>query len=238
VEEPRRTGARWLAAVALLLGYSATAACSDGSVEPAAPSPGLGASRPAGPITPETPSTAGPSQTEPGIKLVAVPRSDGSFDITESLRLPEATDLVPLQLPTSGEHLPGMMTPTTPRVTNLKLLANDQSVRLENTTVTGSDYVPLSAPADRIQLTYRLSGSTVRASPSGTSRAGAVIRPLTASAESTLPTDITITSGLLNAVCPLLTETRCAVGDPPDLTVQAHIPAGKALVVLQLNLPR
>ena len=53
-----------------------------------------------------------------------------------------------------------------------------------------------------------------------------------------LPTDVTVTSGLLNAVCPLLIETRCAIGDPPELGIQPAIPASKALVVLQLNLPR
>jgi hypothetical protein len=186
--------------------------------------------------TPTTTPAGNPAK--PGIKLTAVPRPDGSFDVTENLILPEATDVLPLQLPTSGEHLPGMMTPTAPRVTNLEMLADGRSVPLQNTTLVGSGDIPLTAAATRIQLRYRLSGSTVRASPSRSSRAGAAIRPLTASAESTLPADLTVTGGLLNAVCPLLTETRCAVGDPPNLTIQSGIPAGKALVVLQLNLPR
>ena len=127
---------------------------------------------------------------------------------------------------------------TAPRVTNLKMLADDQSVPVESTELTGSGYIPLTTAAARIQLTYRLSGSTVRASPSESGRAGAAIRPLSASAASTLPADITVTSGLLNAVCPLLTEIRCAVGDPPGLTIQSGIPAGRALVVVQLDLPR
>jgi hypothetical protein len=152
--------------------------------------------------------------------------------------LPKATNRLPLQLPASGKNLPGMMAPTTPSVTNLKLIADGKSVPLGSTTITGAGFVRLTSGATKIQLTYRLSGSTVRATPSGSTRAGAAIRPLTASVESTIPTDVTITSGLLNAVCPLLDETRCAVGDPPDLTVRPGIPAGKALVVLQLNLPR
>jgi hypothetical protein len=152
--------------------------------------------------------------------------------------LPAATDRVPLQLPGSGANLPGMMAPTTPIVSNLKLLADDRSVPLKKTTITGAAHVALPARATTIQLTYKLSGSTVRATPSQTSRAGAAIRPLTASAASSLPTDITVTGGLLNVVCPLLDEPRCAVGDPPRLAVRPAIPAGKALVVLQLNLPR
>ncbi|RZT15472.1 hypothetical protein EV649_6265 [Kribbella sp. VKM Ac-2569] len=240
MEEPRRTRTRYLAAVALVLGYSAAVACSDGSGAPVAPSPGVSGSLPSATVTSAPQTTVAPSaeQAKPGIKLTAVPRPDGSFDITENVRLPAATDRVPLQLPGSGEHLPGMMARTTPLVTGLKLLADDKPVPLKKTTITGADFVPLSVRATRIVLTYKLSGSTVRATPSQTSRAGAAIRPLTASAASAMPTDITITSGLLNVVCPLLDEPRCAVGDPPRLTVRPGIPAGKALVVLQLNLPR
>ncbi|WP_410789110.1 hypothetical protein [Kribbella sp. C-35] len=245
MEESRRTTTtRYLAAVALVLGYSATAACSDGSQGPAAPSPGVSGSLPSAPATTSTPvssqpaTTPGTNQAKPGIKLTVVPRSDGSFDITENVVLPEAAGRLPLQLPASGQNLPGMMAPTTPRVTNLKVLANGRAVPLRDTTITGTSFIRLAPGATKIQLTYKLSGSTVRATPSQTSRAAAAIRPLTASVESTLPTDVTVTSGLLNVVCPLLDEPRCAVGDLPRLTVRPAIPAGKALVVLQLNLPR
>jgi hypothetical protein len=233
-----RTAARCLATAALALGYSATAACSGDSAQPAAPSPGLNNARPSAPVTQEPTRTPRVSQTKPGIELVAVPRRDGSFDITEKLLLPAATDTLTLQLPASGEQLPGIMTPTSPRVTNLKVTADDQPVPLEKTTVPGSDFIPLTSAATRIELTYRLSGSTVLATPARSTRAGAAIRPLTASAEGTLPTDVKVTSGLLNAVCPLLTEPRCAVGNPPRLAIQPDIPASKALVVLQLDLPR
>ena len=232
MDSRRLSGARCLAAVALALGYSAAVACSDRSAVPTAPSPGLGSVRPA------SPATRSPGPTRPGIELTVVPLPDGSFDMTENLRLPAATDVLQLQLPVSGAQLPGMMSPTTPRVTNLQVFADGQSVPLENTTVPGAADIPLTVAASKIQLTYRLSGSTVLATPSRPNRAGAAIRPLTASAEGTLPTDITVTSGLLNAVCPLLTEPRCAAGDPPHLTIRSGIPAARALVVLQLDLPR
>lgn len=228
-----------LVTVALALGAGATAACSGSAARPVAPSPGLDSSRPSTTTTPRTtPATAGPGETKPGIRMVAVPRADGSFDVTEDVMLPQATDILQLQLPTSGEHLPGMMSRTTPSATNLKVLADGQAVPLQNTTVTGSDFLPLTTSAARLRLTYRLSGSVVFATPSVSQRAGAAIRPLTAGAEGTLPTSVTVTTGLLNAVCPLLTETRCAVGDPPHLGIQSGIPASKALVVLQLDLPR
>lgn len=235
--ERLRSRSRYLAAVALLLGYSAVAACSSDSVEPTTPSPGLDSPRPGAPASSAT-ATSGPGTTRPGIDLTVVPRRDGSFDISENLMLPTATDMLPLQLPPSGEQLPGMMAPTAPRVTNLRVLADDQSVPLENTTYGGTGYIPLTVAATRVRLTYRLSASTVLATPSESRRAGAAIRPLTASADGSLPTDVKVTSGLLNAVCPLLTEPRCTVGDPPHLTIQRGIPAGKALVVLQLDLPR
>jgi hypothetical protein len=158
--------------------------------------------------------------------------------MTENVMLPAATDILPLQLPSSGDHLPGMMARTTPRVTNLKVVADDQSVPIENTTITAAGDLPLTVSASRIRLTYTLSGSAVIASPSTSTRASAAIKPLTSSAGGALPTDVTVTTGLLNAICPLLAETRCAVGDPPILGIQSGIPASKALVVLQLDLPR
>jgi hypothetical protein len=235
-----RTAVRVVAAVALTLGLSAVAACSDDSAAPVAPSPGLDTGRPPPAVSP-TPSVSispGPGVTKPGIKLVVVPRPDGAFDITEDLMLPEATNILQLQVPTSGEHLPGMMAKTSPRVTNLKVRAQDQAIPVEKTTFSSASDVPLTTAATKIRLTYRLSGSTVRATPSTADRAGAAIRPLTAAADGTLPTDVTVTSGLLNAVCPLMTDTRCAVGDPPKLGILPNIPASQALVILQLNLPR
>ncbi|MER7245943.1 hypothetical protein [Kribbella sp. NPDC000426] len=238
MEETGRTGVRILAAVALVLGYSATVACSHAGTLPVAPSPGLNSSRPSGSTPTARPTTPGPGETVPGIQLIAVPHRDGSFDMTENVMLPTATDILPLQLPSPGDHLPGMMARTTPRVTNLKVVADDQTVPIADTTVTAADDLPLTVSATRIRLTYTLSGSAVLASPSTSTRAGAAIRPLTTGAGATLPTDVTVTSGLLNAICPLLPETRCAVGDPPILGIQAGIPASKALVVLQLDLPR
>lgn len=238
VGELRRPGVRVLVAVALMLGLGATAACSDDSAGPVAPSPGIDSRRPAVPApSGSTTVSPGPGVTEPGIRLTAVPRPDGSFDVTEDVMLPKATDILTLQLPTSGEHLPGMMVRTTPLATNLKVTAGNQPIPLENATVDAPVDLPLTTSADRVHLSYRLSGSTVFATPSRSVRAGAAIRPLAAGADGTLPTTITVVGELLNAVCPLLAETRCAVGDPPDLSIQPGIPAGKALVVLQLNLP-
>jgi hypothetical protein len=170
--------------------------------------------------------------------MVAVARPDGSFDITEDVMLPKATNILQVQLPTSGEELPGMMTKTSPIATNLRILANGTAVPLVSSSVTNTTDVPLTTAATNLRLTYRLSGSTVRRTESKPERATSAIRPLTAIVEGGLPTNLTVAGGeLLNAVCPLLTETRCAVGNPPKLSVLPGIPADKALVVLQLDLP-
>jgi hypothetical protein len=255
VEDLRRqraSGVRWLATAALTLGLSATAACSPDIAGPVAPSPGTvtipAPTRPApttpvsttppGQTAPITPGP-GPGATRPGINMVVVPRPDGSFDITEDVVLPQATNILHLQLPSSGEQLPGMMSRTSPKATGLRLFAHGQTVPLATNEVTHPTDVPLTRAATRLRLTYRLSGSTVRRTPAKPERAASAIRPLTATSNGVLPTDLTISGGeLLNAVCPLMPQPLCAVGDPPKLSVLQGIPADKALVVLQLDLPQ
>jgi hypothetical protein len=95
----------------------------------------------------------------------------------------------------------------------------------------------LGKAAERFTLTYRLIGSSVHSLPSPVGRALAAISPLTAPTDGTLPTNLGVSGSLLNASCPMLPEPRCAVGIPPKLGIQQHIPARQALVVLQLNLP-
>ncbi len=185
----------------------------------------------------ESPETPGAGVTTPGIRLTAVPRTDGSFDVVEDVLLRASADVVQLQVPTSGETLPGMMTKTAPRASDLQLLADDQAMSLDTSTVESTRDLPLPFAATRLRLTYRLTGTTVRRTPQRPQRAAAALRPLFVTPLGTLPTTISVSSPLLNAVCPLLPEMRCAVGDPPALKIQPDIPAGQALVVIQLDLP-
>jgi hypothetical protein len=227
-----------LAALALTLGLGAATACSaEKTSSPTAPSPGpVPTGGGVAPVQP-APTAEGPGLTAPGIRLAAVPRGDGSFDITEEVMLRSETRSLPLRLPESGERLTGMMRETKPVATSLKITANDDPVPTKPA-LTAPQELALPAAATHLKLTYRLSGSTVRSLPSETGRASAAIRPLTAEVDTTLPTNLTISGGgLLNAVCPELAETRCAVGEPPGLGIQQGIPAGRALAVLQLNLP-
>jgi len=211
--------------------------CSEGPA-PVQPSPGVGDTEVIPPPgQSESPETPGPGATTPGIRLTAVPRTDGSFDMVEDVLLRAPADVVQLQVPTSGETLPGMMTKTAPRASDLQLLADDQVIPLDTSTVETTRDLPLPFAATKLRLTYRLTGTTVRRTPQRPERAVAALRPLYVTALGTLPTTISVSSPLLNAVCPLLPETRCAAGDPPDLRIKPDIPAGRALVVIQLDLP-
>ncbi|MEU4390295.1 hypothetical protein [Kribbella sp. NPDC023855] len=225
----------------LIFGLGATAACSPDQVAtPVEPSPGPLTTSTAGtPSIVSPPAAEGAGLTAPGIRLVAIPRSDGSLDITEHVVLRSEVALIRLQLPRSGRRLAGMMRATKPVATGLKIIAGDQPVPLSFTQLSAPRDVPLTVTATRLQLTYRLTGSTVRSRPSESGRAAVAINPLTAGIDGTLPTNYLIPGGgLRNAVCPALAETRCAVGEPPGLGVQQGIPAGQALAVLQLNLPK
>jgi hypothetical protein len=230
---------RVLAAVALTLGLSTATACSaEQSARPTAPSPAPLTNGGAAAPVQAPPTAEGPGLTAPGIRLAAVPKGDGSFDITEEVMLRSETSTIQLQLPRSGERLVGMMRRTKPIATSLKITADGEPVPLETSELTTTRVLPLLSPATRLKLTYRLSGSTVRSTPSETGRASAAISPLTADIDGTLPTNYFISGGaLLNAVCPEMTETRCAVGEPPGLGIQQGLPADQALAVLQLNLP-
>jgi hypothetical protein len=232
------SGHRTLSVAVLSMVLMATTACSAELAGPTPPSPGQLPSG-AGAAQVEPPPTAeGPGLTAPGIRLTAVPRGDGSFDITEEVMLRSATDTLQLRLPQSGEQLQGMMARTKPEATSLTILADGDPVLLPETNVKASRDLPLETAATALKLTYRLSGSSARSLPSRVGRALAAISPLTAATDGTLPTNLAVSGGgLLNAVCPLMAETRCAVGEPPGLGIQQGLPADRALAVLQLDLP-
>jgi hypothetical protein len=226
---------RPLAAALLIVGLAT--ACSDEFAGPTPPSPGLlraGSSS----ERVQPPTVQGSGLTTAGIRLTAVPRGDGSFDVTEQVVLRRATRTLQLRVPQSGEQLQGMLARTDPEATGLRIVADGNPVLTAGTEVKPARTLSLESAATRLELTYRLSGSSARSLPSRVGRALAAISPLAAATDGTLPTDLAVSGGgLLNAACPLLAETRCAVGQPPKLGIQQGLPAARALAVLQLDLP-
>jgi hypothetical protein len=230
--------AKGLVLATLTLGLSVVTACSSELAGPTSPSPGLlNVGTGSAPIV-AAPTPEGRGLSGPGIRLTAVPRGDGSFDITEEVVLRQATVELPLRLPQSGKRLQAMMTPTTPNVTGLKIVGDGFPVPLDQSSLTRSRNLQLFTAATKFRLTYRLNGSSARTPQSRPRRAAAALRPLTAGLDGSLPTDLVVAGGLLNAVCPQLKETRCAVGETPSLGIKRGIPASQALVVLQLDLPK
>lgn len=230
----RKRAAAGLAALTLTVVLAA--ACSAEVPAPTAPSPGQLEVGGGTPKVAAPPASEGPGITSPGIRLSAVPRADGSFDVTEEVLLRGATSMVQLRPPT-GDELPGLAG-IVPKASNVQVTADAVGVTLTPAEVTEPRDLPLVTAATRIQLTYRLTGSTVRSVPSRSGRALAALGPLTAGTDGTLPTDLVVSGGgLLNATCPRLSETRCSVGEPPGLSIQPAIPADQAVAVLQLNLP-
>lgn len=186
------------------------------------------------------PASVRPSGTGPatvGIWLTAAVRADGAMDIIETVKLRSAVDHVSLNLPPVRSALRAPP-PSEPSAISLRGVADGRPLVLAPSEVRGAIDLPMYGLVTRLELRYRLTGATVRSKPSRGRRALAVVAPLTASADPTLPTTIRVTGAvLLNAFCPRLAEQLCAVGDPPRLSVRSRISAQKAVVVLQLDLP-
>jgi hypothetical protein len=97
-----------------------------------------------------------------------------------------------------------------------------------------------SAAADRFSLRYRLTGVTVRSTPSTAGRALAAIGPLTADLPADLPVVIVVTgSTVLGVNCPLLAldDQSCGVESAQGWRPARSLTAGSAVATVQFDLP-
>lgn len=192
------------------------------------------------------PSTAkplpkGPGTTQPGILLMASPLRDGSFDIAEIVKLPHATSSVrlgPPNLTLAGKRFANAK----PLATQVQVSADNQPVLVPGGRVSRQIEVALLAPAKRIELRYTLSGITIRSMPSPAGRALTAISPLVKGEPRDLPV-VAMVSGstVLNIQCPArspLLKQACSVGRPPRIRVDGKLPWGKALIIVQFDLPK
>jgi hypothetical protein len=171
---------------------------------------------------------------------LASPLRDGSFDIAEIVRLPNATSSVRLSPPNltlAGDRF----AKAKPVATQVQVSADDQPVLVPGGRVSRQIDVALLEPAKRIELRYNLSGITIRSIPSQAGRALTAISPLVKGEPRNLPV-VAMVSGstVLNIQCPArsLSKQACSVGRPPRIRVDGRLPWNKALIVVQFDLPK
>jgi hypothetical protein len=182
----------------------------------------------------------GPGTTQPGILLIASPLPDGSFDVAEIVRLSTPTSLLRLGPPRLG--LAGSrFSRAKPVASQVQVSADDQLVMVPGSRVTQRIDLALTTPARRIELRYRLSGITVRSTPSQAGRALTAIGPLVEGVSKTSQVAMLVRgSTVLNIECPIirrLSDQACSTGQPPNLRVNRSLPWSGAVIVVQFDLP-
>lgn len=181
-----------------------------------------------------------PGLTAVGIRMVATPRPDGAFEVSETtiFATPRSDVLLgPPRVSQGGAPLRSAV----PVAVDVQLSAAGQPVAVGvDGRLTRAETVRLPAEVSQIELRYQLTGSTVRSIPSVTGRALALLTPLTAGAGQALPVALTIRGpSVRNLICPLLAPAKrqCApISGPPG--VLPRMVARHAVVIAQLDLPK
>ena len=202
------------------------------------PSPTAAASSaPARSPVPGTPAR-GPGITVPGVRLSVVPAPDGTLVVAEQVVLDRPVQSLTLQ-PPSLAPAGSRFADATPVATGVQLAVKGQPVAVDSGTVDRRLTIDLPQSATAFELRYVLTGAIVRSVPSLTGRALAAFAPL--SAGDTSPVIVT-TGGdsVRNVTCPLLDvdASACSDGLRGAMSVRDPLPRDRALVVLQLDLPR
>lgn len=182
---------------------------------------------------------AGPGTTEPGVLVRATPLSDGSFDVAELVLYAAPVTAVALRPPSiaQGGHEFAALQPW---ASDVQVSAGDDVAMVPDGRVAVPVTVTLEAPTRRVELRYRLRGVTVRSLPSRAGRALAALSPITAASPGGRVAFATPGAAVRNLQCPTLplAEQACAAGSSPRLHVEGSLPWSKALVLVQLDLPR
>jgi hypothetical protein len=208
----------------------ATTAAPTTSVHPAA-------SVTVGSIPASLPET-GPGLTEPGILLIATPAPDGTFDMLERIQLSRPVSVLTLR-PAPVARAGRQFAAASAAATQVRVSAGSQPVVVPGATIAASTDLPVTA-VDQFELRYRLTGVTVRSTPSTAGRALAAIGPLTGGVDEDLPVLFIVTGGtVLGLACPLLPLEQQACGSrvQTGTSVERSLPWRLALTSVQFNLP-
>ena len=182
----------------------------------------------------------GPGTTVPGVLLIARPASDGSFDVSEMIRLSEPAGTLTLAPPDVNAAGWGFER-VRPVASSVRLSSSEEVAVLPKGRVIKPTDVVFAAPATRFEARYRLSGVAVRSKPAPPGRALAAVGPLVGGIPADLPVKVMVTGNTVrNLVCPRLPlmEQGCAAGSAPRFRVDRMLAWRTALVLAQLDLPR
>ncbi len=191
------------------------------------------------PPPPSSVPTVPGAPARPAIRLDAKPRPDGTFDVTETVVFRQPQNwlvLVPARPRTGGDALEAAR----PRAEQLRVTSEGRPLDVGIAEIDRELDVPLPETVARVELRYRLTGATVRSTPSADGRALALLAPLSVATDETLRTTVVVRGAeVLNLTCPLLPAAQqlCASPTGPDAVVVSDIPAADAVVVAQFNLP-
>ncbi len=180
----------------------------------------------------------GPGLTRPGILLIASPASDGTFDVLERIRPLRPVSVLTLR-PAPVDRAGRQFASASAAATQVQVSAGDQPVLVPGAKVGATMELPV-AQVGQFELRYRLTGVTVRSTPSTAGRALAAIGPLTGGVDDDLPVLFIVSGGtVLGLNCPLLPLSQQSCGtrvqDPPS--VEHELPGRLALTSVQYDLP-
>lgn len=183
-------------------------------------------------------TATGPGITSPGIRLVAMPNTDGTFEVSESVFFRSPRSTVNLAAPSSKWGGPTFVRKA-PRADMVQLSAQDQPVLAGAVSVYAKP-VKLRMATNKIELRYVLAGATVRSIPSVAGRALGLLAPLAATTDRTLPVRIEVVGpSVRNLICPRRAPNvqQCA-GTGANLGVAPLMSAALAVVIVQYDLPK
>ncbi|MGB7448924.1 MAG: hypothetical protein WA892_07325 [Ornithinimicrobium sp.] len=176
---------------------------------------------------------------EPGIVMVVSPSLDGDLLVTETVRLSASTDTLTFG-PPLVRRAGSQFDEATATATGVRLRSPGQAVSFPEGPV--DEQVQVAVPATQdAEISYRLSGATVRSTPSEAGRASGAVSPLLRDLDAELPVQVVVTGPtVLNLACPLLPvwEQACQNGTPLAAQTKAPLPFADAVVTVQLDLRR
>ena len=170
--------------------------------------------------------------------VIASPAQDGSFDVSERIRLPIPVGVLTLR-PAAVDRAGHQFAAATAAATDVQVSAGGQPVAVPGSKVDATVNLPVTA-ADQFELRYRLTDVTIRSTPSTAGRALAAIGPLTGGVDDDLPVLFIVSGGtVLSLSCPLLPLAQQACGSRAQTgpSIQRELPWQLALTSVQLNLP-